>query len=580
MSSVVRSPEDLKKLSIDQLRHYAEDVRQMILSACLSNGGHLGASLGPVELAIALHFVFDSPREALVWDVGHQAYAHKLITGRAERFNTLRTFGGVSGFLSRDESEHDAFGAGHSSTSLSAALAIAWTKARGDQKINHPQDWTVAVIGDGGLTAGIAFEALNNVRTKAMGPLLVVLNDNQMSISPNVGAVPSILSSGQGEEFFSLFGFDYAGPIDGHNLEELIGVLQGVKKSTTGNPILLHVLTQKGKGYAPAEENPGVFHGIGPLVEKVADRPVAPKQRSFSEAFGKAACEAAENPKVVAISAAMPEGTGLADFSRKFPDRFFDVGIAEPHAVTFAAGLATQGYRPIVAIYSTFLQRALDSVIHDVAIQRLPVVFAIDRAGIVGADGPTHHGVFDLAYLGMIPGLRIFAPATLEDVSTCLKEALVTPGPSAIRYPRGSAPESYPVPLESGVRCHLAHEKPEVILISVGSATQRMEKAVKALGDLSKKCAWVSVVEVKPLPKSVMQYLEAHPGAKVFCLEDGVIHGGFGQQICAGRSGPGGNVELAGYGDHFITHGAPAKLEELENISPAALEARIRGLLT
>jgi 1-deoxy-D-xylulose-5-phosphate synthase len=567
--STVRSPQDLKRLSVEQLRDYADDVRQMILSACLSNGGHLGASLGPVELAIALHTVFESPREALVWDVGHQAYAHKLITGRADRFNTLRQFGGISGFLSREESEHDVFGAGHSSTSLSAALAMAWAKAREEKN-----DWTVAVIGDGGLTAGIAFEALNNVRTKPIGPLLVVLNDNQMSISPNVGAVPSILSGPQAKDFFSQFGFDYVGPVDGHSLEELIPLIRGIKESGNGNPVLLHALTQKGKGYAPAEENPGVFHGIGPLVEKVADRPVAPKQQSFSEVFGKAACDVAEkNPKVVAITAAMPEGTGLAEFSRKFPDRFFDVGIAEPHAVTFAAGLATQGYRPIVAIYSTFLQRALDSIIHDVAIQKLPVIFAIDRAGLVGADGPTHHGMFDLAYLGMIPELRIFAPATLEDVGISLKSALSGSGPAAIRYPRGSAPERYESPIERGVRWHQKIEKPELILISVGSATQRMEKAFKALGDLGAKCAWVSVIEVKPVPEVLNEYIRANPRAKILCLEDGVIHGGFGQQLSAA------NIELMGYGDHFVAHGAPAKLDEIEGLSALAIEKRIRKLL-
>ena len=564
-TAAVRSPGDLKKLSSDQLHAYAEDVRQTILSGCLKNGGHLGASLGAVELAIALHYVFDSPREKLIWDVGHQAYAHKIITGRAEAFANLRQLGGISGFLSREESEHDVFGAGHSSTSISAALAVAWTQ-------RETENWTVAVIGDGGLTAGLPFEALNNVRAQTVGPMLVVLNDNQMSISPNVGAVPSILSGEKAKEFFSLFGFDYVGPIDGHNVDELIGTLKGIRESGATAPVVLHALTQKGKGYAPAEENPGVFHGISPVQEKVGDRPAAPKQKSFSEAFGDAMCKlAGGNSKLVAITAAMPDGTGLVEFSRKYPDRFFDVGIAESHAVTFAAGLATQGFRPVVAVYSTFLQRGLDSIIHDVALQKLPVIFAIDRAGLVGADGPTHHGMFDLAYLGMIPGIKIFAPETLSDMDASIREALQSPGPTAIRYPRGSGPENSATPLVNGLRLHLEAKTPQAIVVSAGAASKRVAKAVEKLDPSEReKLTWISAVQLKPVPEALRTLLKA--GLPLLCVEDGVIHGGFGQQIGADR--------IIGFEDHFITHGAVDRLETLEHLSAADIEKEIRALLS
>jgi 1-deoxy-D-xylulose-5-phosphate synthase len=573
--SEVRSPSDLKKLALEELERYAEDLRQKILTTCMTNGGHLGASLGTVELAIALHYVFESPRDAIVWDVGHQAYAHKLITGRSDRFSTLRKYNGISGFLSREESPHDIFGAGHSSTSISAALAIAWAHQHklGEGAFATDLPWSIAVIGDGAITAGISFEALNNVRTQPIGPFLVILNDNQMSISANVGAMPTILSGANAKDFFGLFGFDYIGPIDGHDLGSLIGTLQALRENPTGNPIVLHVFTQKGKGYTPAEEHPENFHGISPVQGKVPAGQgsiSAAKPKSFSEAFGDALCRLAEkDPRIVAITAAMPEGTGLVDFSRKFPDRFFDVGIAEPHAVTFAAGLATQGFRPVVSIYSTFMQRALDEIIHDVALQKLGVVFALDRAGLVGADGPTHHGVFDLAYLRMIPGLNVHAPSTLGDLEVLLTQALSRSGPSAIRYPRGSGVAELDTPLSNGVRWHTQSDKPQVIVVCLGSTLARSANALR-----SKPIAHtlISTTDAKPIPSELIHYLDRHPEAELIVLEDGVILGGFGQSLYGTLQPRQKLPRLIGYADHFIPHGSPSELEERENVSAAALE--------
>jgi 1-deoxy-D-xylulose-5-phosphate synthase len=568
------SPEELRGLSLQSLEHLAADVRQQILAACMKNGGHLGASLGAVELAIALHRVFESPVEPIVWDVGHQAYAHKLLTGRWERFQTLRMTGGISGFLSRDESKHDVFGAGHSSTALSAALAMAW--AHGHAKSER---WTVAVVGDGGLTAGLALEALDNIHATDLGPLLVVLNDNQMSISPNVGAIPKILAEGKAAEFFAHFELDYAGPVDGHNLHALLGTLEGIRKNYAGRPVLLHVLTQKGKGYVPAEEQPAVYHGISPVQSKVPGAAQSAKQKTYSDAFGEAICRLAEKDrKIVAITAAMPEGTGLTEFARRFPDRFFDVGIAEPHAVTFAAGLATQGYKPVVAIYSTFLQRALDSIIHDTALQRLGVTFAIDRAGIVGADGPTHHGAFDLAYLGMIPGVVLAAPACLDDVETLLEQGVNSGKPFALRYPRGSGPKSFePVP-KHGVRWFTSPPSPHLIAVAVGACTERLKKAVEALDAKHQTIALVSVALAKPLAPELMKYFQEQE-APIVLVEDGVIHGGIGQSVAGQLASSRAKVFCVGYGDHFITHGSVSDLEKLEGLSADALKSRLEKVL-
>lgn len=563
-------PKDLKTLSLERLKELAEDLRQKILSTCLKNGGHLGASLGTVELAIALLRTFDSPSEPIIWDVGHQAYAHKLLTGRWKEFHTLRSTGGISGFLSREENSHDVYGAGHSSTSLSAALAMAWTSPA----------WTVAVIGDGGLTAGVALEALNHLSALRTGPLLVVLNDNQMSISANVGAIPSILASGQAGEFFSHFGFDYLGPLDGHDLGQLIGTLQALREGTPEKPILLHVHTQKGKGYIPAEEHPAAYHGISPVQSKIPDQQAPTPKRTYSDAFGEALCKLAQSdPRVVAITAAMPEGTGLSEFARRFPDRFFDVGIAEPHAVTFAAGLATRGYRPVVAIYSTFLQRALDPIIHDVALQNLGVIFAIDRAGLVGADGPTHHGAFDLSYLGMIPNLELKSPSCLGDMKQLLAAALASSGPVAIRYPRGGGPATLSVEPENDLRWVRGPQNARAVLVGFGQVYGRVEAASRTLEQEGFTVAAAVSLSAKPFPKALLAFLEQNPRIPLITLEEGVVRGGFGQSLAASVPNREGKLLCLGYGDHFVPHGAPADLERLENLSEKNVIDRVRTLL-
>jgi 1-deoxy-D-xylulose-5-phosphate synthase len=568
----VGTPDELRRQGVESLELLAYDLRQRILSACLRNGGHLGASLGTVELAIALHYTFRSPDEPIVWDVGHQAYAHKLLTGRSGRFDTLRTTGGISGFLSREESEHDVFGAGHSSTSLSAALAMAWARS---QDPAESARWTVAVIGDGGMTAGVALEALNNVRALPLGPLLVVLNDNQMSISANVGSLPVILAGGQAQEFFQLLGFDYAGPIDGHDLRTLLGTLSEIRGRYAGRPVLLHVHTLKGKGYAPAEEQPAAYHGVSPVQSKAGGG-----QPSFSDTFGAALDARAErDPRVVAITAAMPEGTGLTGFAKKHPQRFFDVGIAEPHAVTFAAGLATQGYRPVAAIYSTFLQRAYDAIVHDVALQKLGVILAIDRAGVVGADGPTHHGAFDLAYLGAVPNISIACPSSLADVGTLLDQALAQPGPFAIRYPRGSGPATFVEPIEDGVRTHRAPETAELVVVALGASVARVLKAAEIADPSGQRVAVVSTVMVKPISRRLVRFLDDRPEVPWMTVEDGVIRGGFGQAVAAAlgpRTGVGTHL---GYADEFIPHGSVADLEKSQDLSVDRIAVRMKELL-
>ena len=569
---MIRSPQELRTQALPDLERLAEDIRQRIVSVCLKNGGHLGASLGTVELAIALHTVFDSPNEALIWDVGHQAYAHKLLTGRWDSFEKLRKEGGISGFPTRDESDHDAFGTGHSSTALSAALGIAWD-ARGTSR------WSVAVVGDGSLTAGLSFEALNNVTATETGPLLLVLNDNSMSISRNVGAIPEIMAGERAREFFELFGFDYVGPVNGHDLGSLIGTLQGLRANYRGKPVVLHALTQKGRGYGPAEEAPVFFHGISPVQEKIPDRQASSTGTTFSEAFGEAVCKLAEkDPRVVVLTAAMPEGTGLSEYSRRYPDRFFDVGIAEQHAVTFAAGLATRGMRPIVAIYSTFLQRAFDQLIHDVALQKLGVTFAIDRAGLVGADGPTHHGAFDLAYLSIVPNLQVFAPVCAADLNPLLEQAINKGTPCAIRYPRGSAAASCDTDLNEFLRWHMKPKRPGLFAIAVGASMSRVLSAARKADPNAERIAVISSVAVKPLPPELIRLLQHNSSVPLLTVEDGVIRGGFGEALLSSLGPRSGSYWLAGFGDRFLSHGSPAGLEKQEGLSVEALAERMQSL--
>ncbi|MFZ2198560.1 MAG: 1-deoxy-D-xylulose-5-phosphate synthase, partial [Thermodesulfovibrionales bacterium] len=473
----IDSPLDLKKLSLDELRLLADELRQIIIQTVSVNGGHLASSLGVIETTIALHYVFNTPEDKIIWDVGHQSYSHKLLTGRKNRFSTIRKENGLSGFPKIEESEYDAFGTGHSSTSISAALGIV--EGRDKNKENFK---VIAVIGDGAMTGGLAFEGLNNAG-HLKKDLIVILNDNEMSISPNVGALSAYMNRILTGEFYRKFkketksflegipkvggqvakiaqkaeetikglllpgilfeelGFDYVGPIDGHNTELLIETLKRIKTSTS--PTLIHVITKKGKGYEFSEKNPCIFHGVGPF-ELETGSPISSKNSiSYSSAFGIFLSELAENDqRIIAVSAAMKEGTGLNCFAEKFPDRFYDVGIAEPHAVTFAAGLASRGLKPVVAIYSTFLQRAYDEIVHDVCLQKLPVIFAIDRAGIVGEDGPTHHGLFDISYLRHIPNLVFMSPKDGAELKQMLEFAIKYQGPSAIRYPRGKVPDN------------------------------------------------------------------------------------------------------------------------------------------
>ena len=467
----INSPTDLKQLKRSELPDLAEEIRNTIVDVVSVSGGHLASSLGAVELGIALHYVFDTPNDKILWDVGHQAYAHKLLTGRRDQFPTLRRHGGLSGFTKRSESEHDAFTTGHSSTSISAGLGIACAK-----RLKKDPSKVVAVIGDGSMTAGLAYEGMNQAGdTHNDKDLIVILNDNEMSISHNVGAISSLLSrtfsasklqimrkefgeflkslprigenvyqlAKRSEEsfktfvtpgmLFEAFNFEYFGPIDGHNLDHLIDILKNIKKMD--EPVLLHVLTKKGKGYRQAEQNPVYFHGVGSFdIDTGICRKKATDIPNYTEVFGQTMVELAQkDDKIIAVTAAMPEGTGLVPFSKAYPDRFFDVGIAEQHGVTFAAGMATEGFRPVVAIYSTFLQRAYDQIIHDVCIEKLPVVFALDRGGIVGEDGPTHHGLFDLSFLRSIPNLVVMAPKDENELRHMLATAVAYDGPIALR---------------------------------------------------------------------------------------------------------------------------------------------------
>jgi 1-deoxy-D-xylulose-5-phosphate synthase len=466
----IRSPQNLKDLSISELKELAQELREIIIETVATNGGHLASNLGSIDITIALHYVFNSPIDKIIWDVGHQAYAHKLLTGRFNAFSTIRKHGGISGFPKMSESPHDAFGTGHSSTSISAALGIL--EGRDHKKENFK---VIPVIGDGALTAGLAFEGLNHTG-HLKKDLIVILNDNEMSISPNVGALSAYLRRmmmgglytkfkketkmlleripGVGEPvlkiaqkaedtvkglvvpglLFEELGFEYVGPVDGHKIDLLIETFKTFEDFP--GPVLIHTITKKGKGYGPAEKNPGIFHGIGPFNIETGEQ-VSSSKKSYSEIFGNCLTKLAKkDDRIIAITAAMTEGTGLSEFVRTFPKQFYDVGIAEPHAVTFAAGLATQGLKPVVAIYSTFLQRSYDEIVHDVCLQNLPVVFAIDRAGIVGDDGPTHNGTFDISYLRHIPNLIIMAPKDGYEFRCMLKSALSLDKPVAIRYPR------------------------------------------------------------------------------------------------------------------------------------------------
>ncbi|MBU0502651.1 MAG: 1-deoxy-D-xylulose-5-phosphate synthase, partial [Candidatus Margulisbacteria bacterium] len=528
----IKLPETLRELSAKQLEQVAAEVRSKIIEVTAKNGGHIAPSLGAVELAVALHATLESPKDKIVWDVGHQAYAHKILTGRLEKFDTLRTFGGISGFPKPTESPHDAFAVGHASTSISAALGMV--KARDLKGEKHS---VVAVIGDGSLSGGLAYEGVNNVDGMKTN-LIVILNDNEMSISKNVGAMSNYLTQVTTSNLYvdlrdriekvvtripkvgtSLFeaarklkdrtkhivvdfkvnvmfeelGYKYFGPIDGHNIPLLISTLHHAKD--VAGPVLLHVITKKGKGYAPAEKDPSKFHGKGPFEIKTG-RAKEEDKVSYTKLFGETLFKLAKkNERIIAITAAMVDGTGLENFAEKFPDRFFDVGIAEEHAVTFAAGLAISGFRPVVAVYSTFLQRAYDQIIHDVCMQNLPVVFCLDRAGLVGEDGPTHHGVFDLAYLRSIPNMTVVAPADGEELQEMLAKAIEHNGPIAIRYPRGAVSSTHS--RVSNTSQPTPHTK--ICIIAIGSMVGPSLEAAALLEKDGVSARVINAKYVKPL---------------------------------------------------------------------------------
>ncbi len=617
--AAIDSPQDLKSIPRQQLSTLAQEIRQHIIETVSNTGGHLSSNLGVVELTIALHYVFDTPNDKIIWDVGHQSYTHKLLTGRRDRFSTLRQWHGISGFPKPDESPYDAFGTGHASTSISAALGMVEGMRRKDEK-----QFTLAVIGDGSLTGGMAFEALNHAGTLKRN-LIVILNDNEMSISPNVGALTHYLNritTGQfyhklkkdmehlfkaipsvGDHMmeaayrvkealktlvipitmFDELGFEYFGPVRGHNMEELLETFKAVKRLE--GPILIHVITKKGKGYAPAEERSHLFHSAAPFNIETGCFCKKSAIPSYTSRFSDALIKLAEqNEKIIAITAAMPDGTGLNKFAESLPDRFYDVGIAEQHAVTFAAGLAMEKLHPVVAIYSTFLQRAHDQIIHDVCLQNLPVTFCLDRAGIVGEDGPTHNGMFDLAYLRSVPNMIVMAPKDEDELQHMLYTAVSTPTPTAIRYPRGSA---VGVPVEEKPRllkigqAEILMEGQQVAILAIGNTVY---PALEAAAKLKKSGISATVVNarfVKPLDKKLIGKLAQDIGFLV-TVEENNLPGGFGSAVLELLEEQGlSNVKLRRLGipDIFLEHGPPQILRRKYGLDAAGIARAVKKLL-
>lgn len=637
----IKSPVDLKKLRISELKDLAGELRSLIIERVSINGGHLASNLGVVELAIALHYVFDSPRDKIIWDVGHQSYPHKLLTGRYREFHTLRRYEGISGFPRIMESPHDAFGTGHSSTSISAATGIIVArdlksiyldeKDMASVQQNHK---VIAVIGDGAMTAGLAFEGLNHAG-HLKKDLIVILNDNDMSISPNVGALSSYLNRILTSTFYKRFkketkaiiegipkigrsvakiaekaegsmkgfflpgglfedlGFNYIGPIDGHDIELLIETLNNIKDAE--EPTLIHVVTTKGKGYKFSEEDPCIYHGVGPfqvpegirharpLVDVHNETGLSGSEFTFSEVFGLIVSELAEKDKrIVAITAAMKEGTGLNCFAERFPDRFFDVGIAEQHAATFAAGLATEGLRPVVAIYSTFLQRAYDSIIHDVCLQNLPVIFAIDRAGIVGEDGATHQGIFDISYMRHIPNILFMAPKDGDEMKAMLKYSLTYNGPSAIRYPRGKTFYSgKDIPIMEG-KADVLIEGSDIAIIAVGNTVYPALKAAEMLRTEGINTSVINARFIKPLDMELITSIAETVG-RIVTVEENVLAGGFGSAVLESLNRAGLRdfiVKMIGINNAFVEHGSQIVLRKKLGLDETGIFNVCRSLLT
>ncbi|MCB1182026.1 1-deoxy-D-xylulose-5-phosphate synthase [bacterium] len=616
----ITGPDDLKKLGPDELERLCAELRDHIITSVSRSGGHLGASLGVVELTVALHRVFSTPRDKIVWDVGHQAYGHKLLTGRLERFGTLRRKGGIAGFPKQSESVHDMFGVGHASTAISAALGYAVARdSRGDDNA------VVAVVGDGALTGGLAYEGLNNAGQLGSN-MIVVLNDNKMSIAPNVGAISKYLTrvtsgkhyvrleadvwdllgalphgskaqkmAGRIKEslkqlvvptvLFEELGFKYFGPLDGHDLPLLMKTFEAVRKLQ--GPILVHISTEKGKGYHFAEQDGQRYHGVGKFDKSEGIKVVKPEVPAYTSVFGETLCDlATRDDRIHAITAAMPSGTGLTGMRDRFPGRFHDVGIAEGHAVTFAGGLASDGCRPVVAIYSTFLQRALDHLIHDVALQKLPVVFAVDRGGVVGEDGPTHHGVFDFTYLRMVPGMCVMAPRDEDQLRHMLATALAREdGPSSLRYPRGSGlgvpMEGPATPLPIG-RAETLREGSDVCLLAVGSLVQPALEAAENLAAEGIGCEVVDMRFVKPLDEDLLDSVWGRHRL-VVTLEENSVLGGFGAAVLEwealnGRTG-GPQVKLVGIPDRFQEHASRAELLDAMGLDAAGVTRTVRAFL-
>ena len=611
--SAIQDPADLRRLPRAQLKGLADEVRECVLQNVSRTGGHLSSNLGTVELTIALHYVFNTPHDRLVWDVGHQTYPHKILTGRRERMPTLRQLGGISGFPRREESEYDTFGTAHSSTSISAALgmAVAARQKGEDRK-------AVAIIGDGAMTAGMAFEALNNAGVERDARLLVVLNDNDMSISPPVGALNRYLAQLMSGNFyaaaknvgktvlgpvpplfelakrieqgakgmvvpatlFEKFGFNYIGPIDGHDLDSLIPTLENIRDrmAKQEGPQFLHVVTKKGQGYKLAEADPVAYHGPGKFDPAVGLTPPAtPPKPTFTQVFGQWLCDMAEHDKrLVAITPAMREGSGMVEFHRRFPDRYYDVGIAEQHAVTFAAGLACEGLKPVVAIYSTFLQRAYDQLIHDVAIQKLPMVLALDRAGLVGADGATHAGAFDIAYLRCVPNVSVACPADERECRQLLSTAFAQDHAVAVRYPRGAGVGVQPLadlselPFGKG---EVRRQGQRIAMLAFGSLLYPALQAAERLGATVVNMRWA-----KPLDTELLLQIASSHEALV-TIEEGVVMGGAGSAVAEALAA----AQIAkpllqlGLPDAFIEHGDPARLLALQGLDAVGIEASVRG---
>jgi len=598
----IKGPSDIKSLSVAELKELARELRETIIKKVSINGGHLASNLGVIELTIALHYVFNSPVDKIIWDVGHQCYSHKLLTGRYKRFSTLRQYGGISGFPKREESEHDAFGTGHSSTSISAALGII--EGRDKNKENFK---VIAVIGDGAMSAGLAFEGLNNAGHLKKN-LIVILNDNEMSISQNVGALSAYFNRILTGEFYQKFkketksflegipklgkraakiaqrteemlkglflpgiifeelGFNYVGPIDGHNIELLIETCKRIKAVST--PTLIHVVTKKGRGYEFSEKSPSFFHGVGPFKVETGSL-ITGGGATYSEIFGNILTDlAAKDTRIIAISAAMKKGTGLEHFAERYPDRFYDVGIAEPHAVTFAAGLATQGLKPVVAIYSTFLQRAYDEIVHDVCLQNLPVVFAIDRAGIVGDDGPTHNGLLDLSYLRHIPNIVVMAPKDAFELRAMLELALQHNGPSAIRYPREKVQSSEPghqspVTFDIG-EGEILKTGEDIAFIAIGNCVHSAFFTAKRLEREGISVMVVNARFIKPLDRNLLISIAARI-KRIITVEENTLTGGFGSAVLEFLNDmeiPHIKVRRLGLPDEFIAQGQQDELRK------------------